>query len=59
MNDPQTTNEIRMDASNLYRESTFSDNRIGTIRRMQPVTAEGEHVTSIPRGTHGFSAPRS
>ena len=42
MNDPQTTNEIQMDASSLYRESTFTDNRIGTIRKMQPVTVEGD-----------------
>ena len=41
MNSPETTNEIRMNEADLYREMTFTDNRIGTIRQMQPVTAEG------------------
>lgn len=45
---PQTSNEIRMNASGLYRESTFTDNRIGTIRRMQPVTADGADDPSRP-----------
>lgn len=48
MNDPQTTNEIQMDASSLYRESTFTDNRIGTIRLMQPVTVDGDDDASRP-----------
>lgn len=42
MNSPETTNEIKMSESDLYREVTFTDNRIGTIRQMQPVTAEGK-----------------
>lgn len=48
MNDPKTSNEIRMDASKLYRESTFTDNRVGTIRKMQPVTSGGEDDTERP-----------
>jgi hypothetical protein len=42
MNSPETSQEIRMDVSNLYREETFTDNAVGTLRRMLPVTADGE-----------------
>ena len=33
--------QATMDATNLYREETFTDRRVGTIRRMTPVTADG------------------
>lgn len=33
--------EIRLDSSQLYREDTFTDRRVGTLRRLIPVTAEG------------------
>ena len=46
MNNPETSNEIRMDASNLYREETFTDNKVGTLRRITPVNADGEADTS-------------
>ncbi len=42
MNDPMQDQDIRMDADNLAREDVFTDSRIGTIRRLTPVTAEGE-----------------
>jgi len=42
MSNFETSNEIRMDASKLYREETFTDNTVGTLRRITPVTAEGE-----------------
>lgn len=42
MNSPETTNEIKMNAADLFREVLFTDNRIGTIREMQPVTADGD-----------------
>lgn len=42
MSDIETTTEIKMNAADLYREEVFSDNRIGTIRLMQPVTPQGE-----------------
>jgi len=42
MNSPETSNEIRMDASNLYREDVFTDNAVGTLRQLSPVTATGE-----------------
>ena len=33
--------ELRMDASALYREDVYTDRRMGTIRVMTPVTADG------------------
>lgn len=33
--------ELRMDPSELYREEVFTDQRIGTIRCMTPVTPDG------------------
>ena len=33
--------EARMDAQNLYREELFTDQRVGTIRCLTPVTPEG------------------
>jgi hypothetical protein len=37
----QNETEMTMDASNLYREDTFTDRKVGTIRRLTPVTANG------------------
>ncbi len=42
MNNPETSNEIMMDASALYREELFTDNAVGTLRRLAPVTANGD-----------------
>ena len=42
MNQPEREAEIRMDTANLYREEVFTDNAVGTLRRLQPVTADGE-----------------
>ncbi len=41
MTDPNAP-EIKMDADALYLEEVFTDQRVGTIRRMTPVTAHGE-----------------
>jgi hypothetical protein len=46
MNRPESDNDIQMDVSNLYREETFTDNAVGTLRRLVPVTAAGEPDTS-------------
>jgi hypothetical protein len=37
----QNEAEMTMDASDLYREDTFTDRKVGTIRRLTPVTASG------------------
>jgi hypothetical protein len=42
MNRPESDNDIRMDVSNLYREEMFTDNAVGTLRRLLPVTPAGE-----------------
>jgi hypothetical protein len=43
-------NEISMNAQNMYREETYTDNAVGTIRRLLPVTANGEpDTTRVPQ----------
>jgi hypothetical protein len=42
MSDPMQDQDIRMDAEQLCREDIFTDNRVGTVRRLTPVTADGE-----------------
>jgi hypothetical protein len=37
-----------MDSSQLYREETFTDRRVGTIRRLTPVTADGADDANRP-----------
>jgi hypothetical protein len=37
----QDAPELQMDATTLYREEVFTDQKIGTIRRMSPVKADG------------------
>jgi len=37
-----------MDAAGLYREEMFTDRKVGAIRRLTPVTAEGEPDTTRP-----------
>jgi hypothetical protein len=34
--------EIQMDAQGMCREDIFTDNKIGTIRRLSPITANGD-----------------
>ncbi|NVJ51355.1 MAG: hypothetical protein HWE13_08315 [Gammaproteobacteria bacterium] len=34
--------DMTLDAENLFREETYTDQKIGTIRIMTPVTLEGE-----------------
>lgn len=42
MNQPEPRNEIQMDASSLYQERVFTDNAVGSLRELTPVTAAGE-----------------
>ena len=42
MNNPETSNEIQMNAANLYVEEVFTDNAVGTLRRLSPVTPGGD-----------------
>jgi len=47
MNNPQAP-EIVMDANNLYKEDVFTDQKVGTIRRMTPITESGEPDSARP-----------
>jgi hypothetical protein len=44
-NDPR---QATMDSSQLYREETYTDRRVGTIRCLTPVTAEGTADATRP-----------
>ena len=44
----QRLDEIRADLDNLHREDVFSDMRLATIRRLQPVRSDGSHDPSRP-----------
>ena len=46
MENPTGIPEISMDASQLCREDTYTDSRVGTIRVMTPVTVNGDTDTS-------------
>ena len=37
-----------MDAAQIYREDTFTDRKVGTIRRLTPVTADGSADATRP-----------
>ncbi len=34
--------ELKLDADDMYREESFTDRRLGTLRRLTPVTKTGE-----------------
>src|SRR6266446_4639592 len=36
------SSELKLDADKLYLEEVFTDRRIGTLRRLTPVTKEGK-----------------
>ncbi len=40
--------EIKVDLNNLYREETFTDLRVATLRRMTPVKSDGSTDESRP-----------
>ena len=42
MSQMDTSPEISMDANALSREEVFTDSRVGTIRKMTPVTINGD-----------------
>ncbi len=48
MNPNENSPEIRMDSAKLYREETFTDNAVGTLRRLTPVTADGDTDPARP-----------
>src|ERR1700719_2867819 len=40
--------QATMDATQIYREETFTDRRVGTIRRLTPVTVDGTADATRP-----------
>ena len=40
--------QLRMNADDLYREEVFTDQRVGTLRRLTPVTNDGSEDNSRP-----------
>jgi len=44
----QSANDIKVDAKALYLEEVFTDRRVGTIRRLTPVTKDGTKDPSRP-----------
>jgi len=44
----QTTSDIKIDPKTLYLEEVFTDRRIGTIRRLTPVTKDGARDAARP-----------
>jgi hypothetical protein len=48
MNPMENTPEINMDAGALTREEVYTDGRIGTVRKLTPVTSDGETDGSRP-----------
>lgn len=48
MNAPKQSMEISMDMNAMSREDVFTDNQVGTVRRLTPVTANGETDPSRP-----------
>src|ERR1700682_5889002 len=40
--------QATMDATQIYREETFTDRRVGTIRRLTPVAADGTADAARP-----------
>ena len=45
MSNPESS-EIQMNAAGMYREETFTDNAVGTLRCLTPVNANGETDTT-------------
>lgn len=41
MQDNDIRDQLAMDRNSLYREETFSDQQVGTIQRLTPVTPDG------------------
>ncbi len=48
MNSVSDGRQSTMDATQLYREETFTDRRVGTIRRLTPVAADGTADATRP-----------
>jgi hypothetical protein len=48
MSSANDARQATMDSSQIYREETYTDRRVGTIRCLTPVTAEGTADATRP-----------
>ena len=48
MSSATESRQANMDATQLYREDIFTDRKVGTIRRLTPVTQDGSTDTTRP-----------
>ena len=48
MTDSNQPPEIRLDSGHLYREETYTDRRMGTLRKLLPVHADGSDDPGRP-----------
>jgi len=48
MSSVNDSRQATMDVTQLYLEETFTDRRVGTVRRLTPVTADGSPDASRP-----------
>jgi len=48
MSQTENSPEISMDAATLTREEVYTDNQVGTIRKLIPVTIDGAQDSSRP-----------
>ena len=44
----QPLTEIKLDDQNLYREEVYTDLRVGSLKQLTPVTADGERDLARP-----------
>jgi hypothetical protein len=48
MNSAADGRQATMDSTQIYREDTFTDRKVGTIRKLTPVTADGSDDAARP-----------
>ncbi len=48
MSSTTDSRQATMDSTQIYREETFTDRKVGTIRRLTPVTADGSADSARP-----------
>ena len=48
--------EIRLDSGQLYREETYTDRRMGTLRKLLPVHADGSDDPARPAVWEGSTS---
>ena len=48
MNSTTDSRQASMDSTHVYREDTFTDRKVGTIRRLTPVSADGADDSTRP-----------